>query len=154
MRTGETLRLAVWNPDERAVKFLGINALPFGAIGSVSAFFEDIHGSLVPGDSWTPRLCWTSFFDDFTVLSKRLSSNSAAIASESLFNLLGIQFARDGKKAVDWDTTVKTLGVQFNLRPSEQKGVVLLGHTESRIEELKNCIEQFSGIRCHDAQRC
>ena len=48
----ETLRLAVWNPEERAVNFLGINALPFGAIGSVSAFFADIYGSLVPGGAW------------------------------------------------------------------------------------------------------
>ena len=151
----ETLRLAVWNPEERAVKFLGINALPFGAIGSVSAFLRISMAVWFLGIRGL-RLCWTSFFDDFTVLSKRLSPNSAAIASESLFNLLGIQFARDGKKAVDWDTTVKTLGVQFNLRPSEQKGVVLLGHTESRIEELKNVLNSFleSGVMTpKDAER-
>lgn len=103
------------------------------------------------------RLCWTSFFDDYTtILSKRLSSNSAAIASESLFNLLGIQFAHDGKKAVDWDTKVKTLGVQFNLRPPEHRGVVLLGHTESRIEELKTILNSFldSGVMTpKDAER-
>jgi hypothetical protein len=111
-------------------------------LGSVSAFLRISMAVWFLGIRGL-RLCWISFFDDFTVLSKRLSSNSAAIASESLFNLLGIQFARDGKKAVDWDTTVKTLGVQFNLRPSEQKGVVLLGHTESRIEELKNVLNSF-----------
>ena len=102
------------------------------------------------------RLCWTSFFDDFTLLSKRLSSNSAAIAAESSFNLLGIQVARDGKKAVDWDTKVKTLGVQFDLRPSDQRGVVLLGHTESRIGELKNILNNFleSGVMTSkDAER-
>ena len=151
----ETLRLAVWNPDERAVKFLGINALPFGAIGSVSGFLRISMAVWFLGIRGL-RLCWTSFFDDFTVLSKRLSSNSAAIACESLFNLLGIQFARDGKKAVAWDTTVKTLGVQFNLRPSEQKGVVLLGHTESRIEELKTVLSSFleSGVMTpKDAER-
>ena len=151
----ETLRLAVWNPEEKAVKFLGINALPFGAIGSVSAFLRISMAVWFLGIRGL-RLCWTSFFDDFTVLSKRLSSNSAAIACESLFNLLGIQFARDGKKAVAWDTTVKTLGVQFNLRPSEQKGVVLLGHTESRIEELKTVLSGFleSGVMTpKDAER-
>ena len=152
----ETLRLAVWNPEERAVNFLGINALPFGAIGSVSAFLRISMAVWFLGVRGL-RLCWTSFFDDFTVLSKRLSSNSAAIAAaESLFNLLGVQFARDGKKAVDWDTKVKTLGVQFNLRPSEQKGVVLLGHTESRIEELKTILNSFldSGVMTtKDAER-
>ena len=78
-------------------------------LGSVSAFLRISMAVWFLGIRGL-RLCWISFFDDFTVLSKRLSSNSAAIASESLFNLLGIQFARDGKKAVDWDTTVKTLG--------------------------------------------
>ena len=151
----ESLRLAVWNPKERAVNFIGINALPFGAIGSVSAFLRISMAVWFLGVRGL-RLCWTSFFDDFTLLSKRLSSNSAAIAAESLFNLLGIQFARDGKKAVDWDTKVKTLGVQFDLRPSDQRGVVLLGHTESRIGELKNILNSFleSGVMTSkDAER-
>ena len=143
----DLLRLAVWNPKEKTVNFLGINALPFGAIGSVSAFLR------ISGAVWFLgvrglRLCWTSFFDDFTLLSKRLSSNSAAIAAESLFSLLGIQFARDGKKAVDWGTKVKTLGVQFNLKPVDEKGVVLLGHTESRVAELTAALDGFleSGV--------
>ena len=34
----DLLRLTVWNPKEKGVNFLGINALPFGEIGSVSAF--------------------------------------------------------------------------------------------------------------------
>jgi len=73
-----------------------------------------------------------------------------------LLNFLGIQFARNGKKAVDWDARVKTLGVQFDLKPLGQKGVVLLGHTESRIEELKNELNKFleSGVMTpKDAER-
>jgi hypothetical protein len=73
-----------------------------------------------------------------------------------LFNLLGIRFARDGKKTFAWNTTVKTLGVQFDLRPSEQKGVVLPGHTESRVDELKTILNSFldSGVMTtKDAER-
>ena len=151
----DLLRLVVWNTKEKAVNFLGINALPFGAIGSVSAFLRVSMAVWYLGIR-DLRLCWTSFFDDFTLLSKRLSSNSASIAAESLFNLLGIQFAQEGKKAVDWDTKVKTLGVQFDLKPMGQQGVVLLGHTENRIEELKNALNEFlqSGVMTpKDAER-
>ena len=151
----DLLRLAVWNPKEKAVNFLGANALPFGAIGSVSAFLRISMAVWFVGIRGL-RSCWTSFFDDYTLLSKRLAANSAAIAAESLFELLGIQFARDGKKAVNWDTKVKTLGVQFDLKPENQKGVVLLGHTESRVQELKAVLEGFlnSGVMTSkDAER-
>ena len=107
----DLLRLAVWKPDEKTVNFLGINALPFGAIGSVSAFLRVSMAVWFLGVRGL-HLCWTSFFDDFTLLSKRLASTSAAIAAEGLFSLLGIQYAKDGKKAVEWNTKVKTLGVQ------------------------------------------
>jgi hypothetical protein len=36
----ELLRLAVWDPQQQRVQYLGINALPFGAIGSVSSFLR------------------------------------------------------------------------------------------------------------------
>ena len=143
----ELLRLAVWNPNERRVQFMGANALPFGAVGSVSAFLRISMAVWFLGVVGL-RLCWTSFFDDFTLLSKSLASNSAAIAAESLFTLLGIQYAQDGKKAAAWGTAVKTLGVQLNLRPCERAEHVLVGHTESRTEELKTLIDTFLTSGC------
>ena len=70
----EALRLAVWNPVEQAVNFLGINALPFGAIGSVGAFLRISMAVWFIGVVGL-RLCWTSFFDDFTMISKQLATN-------------------------------------------------------------------------------
>ena len=86
----------------------------------------------------------SSFFDDFTLLSKRVNCNSAAVAAESLFSLLGVQFAREGKKAVEWATKVKTLGVVLDLEPADSSGnYVTLGHTESRVAELRASLEGF-----------
>ena len=47
-RDREVLRIATWNADEHRVALLGVNALPFGATGSVSSFFADLHCNLVP----------------------------------------------------------------------------------------------------------
>ena len=139
----DLLRLAVWNPHLGRVQFLGANALPFGAIGSVSAFLRVAMAVWYIGIRGL-RLCWTSFFDDYTMLSKRLTSRSAALAAESLFGLLGIDFARDGKKAVEWGTRVKTLGVVLDLKPDcGPEPYVELGHTESRVSELSTFLEQF-----------
>jgi len=139
----ETLRIAVWNPVEKRVQFLGLNALPFGAIGSVSAFLRVSMALWYIGIRGL-RLCWTSFFDDYTLLSKQHTAHSASLAAEGLFQLLGIQFAQDGKKAVEWGTKVKTLGVVIDLEPGDgHTGYVTLGHTESRIEELTKLLDSF-----------
>ena len=134
------LRIAVWDPHSSSVRFLGLNALPFGAVGSVGSFLRISMAVWFIGICGL-RLCWTSFFDDYTLLSKRACAHSAAIAAEGLFSLLGIEYAKDGKKAVPWDTTVKALGVQIDLCPErtendgEQK-FVTIGHTPKRVLEL------------------
>ena len=91
------------------------------------------------------RLCWTSFFDDYTLLSRRSNSNSASLSAELLFQLLGITFATEGKKAVEWNTKVKTLGVVLDLAPEKGTGTanryVTIGHTETRVVELTALID-------------
>eukprot|EP00435_Cladocopium_sp_Y103_P028367 s3494_g7.t1 len=139
----DLLRLVVWDPVTRSVRYMGANALPFGAIGSVCGFLRISLAIWFIGVVGL-RLCWTSFFDDFTLLSKRVSSKSASIAAEGLFSLLGVQFATEGKKAVEWDTKVKTLGVRIDLAPEGAEGrCVDIGHTETRVEELLKSIQTF-----------
>ena len=93
------------------------------------------------------RLCWTSFFDDYTRMSRRVNAGSAAASAECLFSLLGITFAMEGKKAVDWGTRVKTLGVILDLSPTERdefgRRFITIGDTESRVQELKGTIEKI-----------
>ena len=141
------LRIAVWDPETSKVRFLGLNALPFGAVGSVGSFLRIAMAVWYIGVCGL-RLCWTSFFDDFTLLSKKPCANSASIAAEGLFSMLGIEFAKEGKKAVPWSTKVKALGVMIDLAPegasSDEAGrFVTIGHTQSRVEELT---ETLSGI--------
>ena len=138
------LRIAVWDPTKAQVRFLGLNALPFGAVGSVGSFLRIAMAVWYIGVCGL-RLCWTSFFDDFTLLSKGACANSASIAAEGLFTLLGIDYAKDGKKAVAWDTKVKALGVVIDLCPEgSQNGegprFVTIGHTPKRIAELDEAL--------------
>ena len=95
----ELLRLAVWDACAKKVRLMGANALPFGAVGSVGAFLRVSMAVWYIGVVGL-RLCWTSFFDDYTLLSKQANSKSAEVSAETLFNLLGLQFATEGKKAV------------------------------------------------------
>ena len=70
------------------------------------------------------RFRWTSFFDDFLLLSKKSFSDSAEVSAEKtpLFPLLGLQLATDRRKAVAWSTRVKTLDVLIDLEPEGGDG--------------------------------
>ena len=88
------------------------------------------------------RLCWTAFFDDYTLLSKTSTSKSAAISAESLFGLLGVDFAKEGKKVVERGSKVSALGVILNLDSREDGSAeITVRHTETRVLELSKSLE-------------
>ena len=123
------LRIWTLNPESGEPVLLGTNSLPFGATGSVSAFLRVSLAIWFIGVR-ALGLCWTAFFDDYTLLSRKCLAKSAGGAAELLFDLLG----REGKKCTDFSAVVSTLGVELNLCGSS--GEVLLGHTERRKTEL------------------
>ena len=63
------------------------------------------------------------FFDDYTLLPRMANKNSAATSAECLLELLGINFAKEGKKVVDWSTKVKTLGVVLGPAPKAEESI-------------------------------
>ena len=134
------LRILTLNPESGRSVLLGTNSLPFGATGSVNAFLRVSLAIWFIGVR-ALGLCWTAFFDDYTLLSRKCLAKSAGASAELLFDLLGIEFAREGKKCTEFSTLVSTLGVELNLcGPS---GEVLLGHTEKRKTELSEAVSDI-----------
>ena len=136
----DLLRIATWNPEVNAVALLGVNALPFGATGSVTSFRRVAMAVWFLGVRCLD-LVWTCFFDDYTLLSQESSSASASFAAESLFKLLGIQYAQEGSKNTEFAKGVKTLGVFLNLEG--EGGAVELGHAEARKKELRETLDSI-----------
>ena len=91
--TRDQLRLLVWDAEQRRPCMLGVNALPFGAAGSVSAFLR-ISTALWFIGTVGLKLCWTVFYDDYTVICKKRMSHGTGIAAEALFDLFGMRFAK------------------------------------------------------------
>eukprot|EP00435_Cladocopium_sp_Y103_P070410 s122_g35.t1 len=90
--------------------------------------------------------------------SKTLISKSAEVAAESLFILLGIDYAREGKKAVEWGTRVmKTLGVMLDLAPEGAHGshVKLDAHRDKdrRAQAGLGWISLFGKMSRKDAEK-
>ena len=152
----DLLRIACWDSDQKRTVFLGLNALPFGAVGSVSAFLRISMAIWYIGVVGL-RLCWSAFFDDYTLVSKSSLSANAGQSAEALFTLLGVVFAREGSKAVEFSSQVKSLGVVLNLQSTDSHEFFMtIGHTESRIKELSECIASILNTGCinpKDAER-
>ena len=149
-------------PRLQASSFSGHQLPPLWSGWFGERLLESIHGNLV---------CW-HFVDwasvglvsltNYTILSKKASANSAAIAAEGFFRLLGIDYATEGKKAVEWDTKVKTLGVVLDLKPELSPGdshaspFVTVGHTPSRVAELDKTLDEVlsaGSLSLKNAQR-
>ena len=129
----DLLRIVTMNLDTGQPMMLGANSMPFGATGSVSAFLRVSMAIWFVGVK-ALGLCWTAFFDDYTLLSRKELTGNTSATAEMLFDLIGIDFAKTGKKATDFSHVVKTLGLQLNLNDSN--GNATLGHTADRKQEL------------------
>ena len=85
---------------------------------------------------------WSNFYDDYIVFSPEATVKSTHLAIETLFDLLGWKFARDGDKANEFSKTFSALGIQVDLTKFDQ-GFVEFTNTPKRIEELVQTIESF-----------
>ncbi|CAE7042071.1 unnamed protein product [Symbiodinium natans] len=90
--------VAVKDPNSGEVRFFRLLCLPFGAVAAVHAFIRVSLAICHIGNTFW-HLPWSSFYDDFTLLSTRQLATSAEASACFLLDLLGFEFDRDGDKA-------------------------------------------------------
>ena len=93
----ERVRVATCHPTTEQFILLMVNTLPFGATGSVSGFLRASMFLWFLGTVGL-KLAWTSFYDDYTMVSRADCANNAAWSAECLLDLLGIVFAKEAKR--------------------------------------------------------
>ena len=108
------VRLAVRDPVNHSIALSGVNSLPFGASGSVGGFLRVSLAVWFVGMAIF-RLPWTAYFDDYTVFSRDHLVDNSSKTIDALFDLMGIEVAREGSKASGFSKRFKTLGVEVNL---------------------------------------
>ena len=136
----EFIRIAVPRPGGKDCAVYGLNALPFGASGSVAGFLRVstavFHILTVGLGVWSG-----TFFDDFPILCHEGVSRQTEQHVSMLLDLLGLRFARDGKKWSPFSKRLEVLGVIVDLEKFNE-GVVYFCHTESRKAELDDTISK------------
>ena len=136
----DKLRIAVNRPGSTSPTLVGLNALPFGAIGSVAGFLRVSFAVWWIG-IFGLGLAWTSYFDDFSVVTRPELENNTNWAVTALFELIGLQYAKEGPKAPPFSETFKMLGLVVCMS-SMQSGVFDAGHTAERRAELASTLQQ------------
>ena len=130
----DTLRMGVNVPGQTAHAVIGFNSLPFGAVGSVAGFLR-VSQALWYVGYFGMGLLWSAFYDDFTLLTRVELEQNSSWACESLFSLLGMRYATEGKKCLPFDGLFRTLGLEVDVSEFRE-GRAFVGHTESRKEEI------------------
>ena len=138
----ELLKIAVRKPSG-SYQLFRVGALPFGAVGSVTAFLR-ISNCISFIASKALDIVLTAFFDDFTVVCRKSETMSATFCMEALFRMLGIWFADSGDKALPFNSVFKTLGLLISFEHLEA-GSFQLEHTESRRNEVLQTLETLVG---------
>ena len=73
----DLLRIAVNSPGHPDAKLMGANVLPFGAVGSVAGFFRVSLAVWFIGLQGL-SIYWSSFYDDYSVVTSASLENSTA----------------------------------------------------------------------------
>ena len=92
----DLVRIAAVDPATGHAALFGLNALPFGGVGSVAGFLRVSMATWFIGVVGL-GICWTGYFDDFSTLSRPGLQNNTTWAVDSLFNLLGLDYAMPKK---------------------------------------------------------
>lgn len=137
----ELVRIALKDTEADVCRVFGLNALPFGATGSVAGFLR-ISSAIFFILTRGLHIWASAFFDDFPTLS---SSDASAMTDRHvamLFDLLGIAFAREGKKCTQFGLEMKALGLVFDLEHFAS-GKIYIKHTAERRTELLDRIDEI-----------
>ena len=97
------------------------------------------------------QLCWTVFYDDYSVLSRSELLGNTSWSVETLFSLLGLTYAKDGKKFMLFDEKFRMLGLEVNLSQC-RSGKITIGHTDDRQAELVTRINDILAEGWMDAK--
>ena len=134
----EHFRIGVLDTDAGEPAVFGSNVLTFGATGSVGSFLRVSNAIWHTGanDLGIPWLC---YFDDFPVLSPEICCDQVDALVDDLFSRLHVEYAKTGKKAVEFDHKFAALGLMCDLSGFDE-GSFTIGHTEERKAELVGSI--------------
>eukprot|EP00435_Cladocopium_sp_Y103_P064795 s1396_g26.t1 len=136
------VRRAVNRPGAEKPTLVGLNALAFGAVGSVAGFLRISFAVWWIG-VFGLSLAWTAYFDDYSSLTRAELAANTHWAISTLFEIIGLDYAKEGPKAPPFSPSFKMLGLVVDLERVRDK-LFTVGHTQERRLELMQCLDEIA----------
>ena len=137
------------NPDDGSVQCFEGRVLPFGATASVVHFNRC--SRLLQHVGYLLHIPWSSYFDDFPVVSPAVLSESTMKTMTLLLDLLGFEFASHKLQQFSNQATVLGVEVDFG-KVLEDK--VLVGNKVGRLQEVRTLINEVIDKGSLTAREC
>ena len=131
--------VSLWDPGSSDVRCFICNTLPFGASSSVHNFLRV--SSFLQAAGCYLGILWTSYFDDFPMVSHVLHTSSTMTCAKTLLSLMGFVYAED--KLEPFGIEAEILGVVMDLSDSIH-GKVQIRNKPSRVDELSAALDEIT----------
>lgn len=83
--------VSLWSAEDKGVRCFECRVLPFGASASVPNFLRV--SAFLQAAGCFLGILWTSYFDDFPILSHQMHVGSTLVCSRSLMALFGFRYS-------------------------------------------------------------
>ena len=135
--------ISLWCERHQDVRCFECNTLPFGASASVHNFLR-VSAFLQAAGCYLGIL-WTSYFDDFPMISHSLHTVSTLACARGLMSLFGFVYSED--KLSPFDYTSEILGIVLDLSGGAG-GKITISNKPSRVDELREALDSImcSGV--------
>ena len=131
--------ICVFDPNIKKPRLFKMATMPFGAIASVHAFLRT--AAAINNICCTLlRVPVTSYFDDFSVVTRKSLAKGTDLAIKTIFEVLGLNLSTAEKKNRDFARVFSALGVAFDLHKMPGDSFEIK-NTDQRVEDLVKRIE-------------
>ena len=144
----EKRSFAFFDPNIKKPRLFKMATMPFGAIASVHAFLRT--AAAINNICCTLlKVPVTSYFDDFSVVTRKSLAKGTDLAIRTIFEVLGLNLSTAEKKNRDFARVFSALGVAFDLHKMPGDSFEIK-NTDQRVEDLVKRIESVpsSGKIC------
>ena len=130
--------VSLWDAGCGDISCFVTKTLPFGASGSVRNFLR--MSSFLHAAGSALGIVWSSYFDDFPMVSHALHVSSTMACAKGFLFLFGFSFAED--KLAPFAEQAEVLGIVLDLTECKS-GVVRVVNKPSRVEDLKCALDDI-----------
>ena len=123
--------ISLWSDAHQDVRCFECATLPFGASASVHNFLRV--SAFLQAAGCALGLLWTSYFDDFPMVSHALHTTSTLACAKGLMSLFGFVYSEE--KLAPFDYTAEILGVVVDLGEASKRKIAI-SNKPSRVKEL------------------